>query len=88
MFFYIFLTFYRAPDWIFEEREATVPHQFQERMLLPAIDPRTRASFRVGIVEQVLNTTHFIVSLLEEPEVRRVLCFSYGLYSHSFNFYY
>ena len=62
----------RAPDWIFEERASSLPHQFQERMLLPAIDPRKRESFRVGIVEQVVDTQYFIVSLLEEPEVRLV----------------
>jgi hypothetical protein len=39
-------------------------------MLLPVIDPRTRASFRVAIVEQVLDSFHFVVSLLEEPQVR------------------
>jgi hypothetical protein len=39
-------------------------------MLLPVIDPRSRASFRVAIVETLVDSVHFIISLLEEPEVR------------------
>ncbi len=38
-------------------------------MLLPVIDPRTRSSFRVAIVESIIDNLHFVVSLLEEPQV-------------------
>ncbi len=54
---------------MFEERRPPPPHQFEEWMLLPVIDPRTRSSFRVAIVESIIDNLHFVVSLLEEPQV-------------------
>jgi hypothetical protein len=52
-------------------------------MLLPVIDPRTRSSFRVAIVESIIDNLHFVVSLLEEPQVCSWNSLQFGRYRNT-----
>ena len=45
-------------------------HKFEERLLLAVVCPASQDRFRVGIVEQVLDSAFFLVSLLEQPELK------------------
>ena len=60
-----------APSWIFPNWR-NVDHGFEEKMLLTAVDPRDRVTFRVAIVDACVEDDSFGISLLEDPSVRIV----------------